>query len=60
MARITSILLIFLVVAAVFVDLTLASSWLFGSDKGMNTLSSLVVVNDDEFYTYADLDLFSV
>ena len=53
MARITSILLIFLVVAAVFVDLTLASSWLFGSDKGMDTLSSLVV--NDEFYTYADL-----
>jgi hypothetical protein len=40
MVRRTSLFLFIVVVVAVFVDVTLASSWLFGSDKGDPIFSS--------------------
>ena len=40
MTRRTSLFLLFVVVVAAFVDVTLASSWLFGSDKGDPNYSS--------------------
>ena len=45
MARRTSIFLLFVIVIAVFFDMTLASSWLFGSDKGTPTIRHALIMS---------------